>query len=502
MSRGYRSIVRYGLRRGIITPSGLSRRGILKAGAGAAAAAVLAGCARGRGNGADQTSDLARGLRVIVVGAGFAGLACADTLARSGADVTVLEATSRPGGRVLTDRKFIPGRNVELGAEFIGENHPTWIRYANRFNLKRIDAIDYEGDEAIILDGQLIRGEQAEQLSAEIATVLANLIEMARPIDPIRPWTSPGADDLDTQTLGDYIRNQPMSDDAKRLMISIEETDSGVPVDRMSLLAQLAMIAGGGFELFYEISETHRLDGGNDRLAAALARSLGNRVRYRSPVASIERTPDRATVTTADGQSFSADAVVLAVPPSVWHKIDFNTHEIRDTPQMGSNVKLILKLDRPVWEAQGIKPEIHSDGLAQLSWISAQARGGSPISFTLFAGGTQSEAMRALPSARRVEEATKSLAPALPDLPAATRDHIFVNWPSIPTALASYSFPAPGQVRAFGPTLVDGMQDGLAPLRFAGEHTSYAFIGYMEGALSSGVRTAEALLHARTPAVV
>jgi hypothetical protein len=60
---------------------------------------------------------------------------------------------------------------------------------------------------------------------------------------------------------------------------------------------------------------------------------------------------------------------------------------------------------------------------------------------------------------------------------------------------ASYSFPAPGQVTAFGPTLVDGIvEEGLPPVMFAGEHTAYAFIGYMEGALSSGVRVGRMLL--------
>src|SRR5439155_9472680 len=60
-----------------------------------------------------------------------------------------------------------------------------------------------------------------------------------------------------------------------------------------------------------------------------------------------------------------------------------------------------------------------------------------------------------------------------------------------------YSFPAPGQVTKFGPVLVDGIaQEGLPPLMFAGEHTAYGFIGYMEGALSSGVRAARAVLGA------
>ena len=78
--------------------------------------------------------------------------------------------------------------------------------------------------------------------------------------------------------------------------------------------------------------------------------------------------------------------------------------------------------------------------------------------------------------------------------------HRFVDWPGFPLTRASYSFPAPGQVTAFGPVLVDGIvEEGLPPLMFAGEHTAYGFIGYMEGALSSGVRVARALLAGPTP---
>jgi monoamine oxidase len=62
----------------------------------------------------------------------------------------------------------------------------------------------------------------------------------------------------------------------------------------------------------------------------------------------------------------------------------------------------------------------------------------------------------------------------------------FMDWPSDPWAKASYSFPAPGQVTTQGPTL----RRGIGRLHFAGEYTSYAFMGYMEGALNSGAAAA------------
>jgi monoamine oxidase len=61
-----------------------------------------------------------------------------------------------------------------------------------------------------------------------------------------------------------------------------------------------------------------------------------------------------------------------------------------------------------------------------------------------------------------------------------------MDWPSDPWVKASYSFPGPGQVVAQGPTF----RQGIGRLQFAGEYCSYAFMGYMEGALNSGAAAA------------
>ena len=58
-----------------------------------------------------------------------------------------------------------------------------------------------------------------------------------------------------------------------------------------------------------------------------------------------------------------------------------------------------------------------------------------------------------------------------------------MNWPSVPWAMGGYCFPAPGQITRVGPIL----RKGLGKLHFAGEHTCFKFVGYMEGALNSGV---------------
>ena len=63
----------------------------------------------------------------------------------------------------------------------------------------------------------------------------------------------------------------------------------------------------------------------------------------------------------------------------------------------------------------------------------------------------------------------------------------FMDWPGDEWTMAGYSFPAPGQITRMGPLL----HKGMGRLHFAGEHTSYKFVGYMEGALNSGATIAK-----------
>src|ERR1700722_9261127 len=120
-----------------------SRRNFLKATVAAGTALLLSGCKPL----VDQKIDLAMAnRRVIVIGGGFAGLACAHELRAANYDVTVLEARNRVGGRVLSFTDFVPGRSVEGGGELIGTNHPVWLAYAKQFDL---EMLNLAGDDSL-----------------------------------------------------------------------------------------------------------------------------------------------------------------------------------------------------------------------------------------------------------------------------------------------------------------------------------------------------------------
>ncbi len=129
-------------------PDPITRRAALRIVAAAAAGLVGGGGAGAFASwgrpGRERGSRAPDGPRVLVIGAGFAGLACAHELLALGCGVTVLEARGRVGGRVLSFRDYVPGKLVEGGGELIGANHPAWIGYADRFGL---DLLDISEDE-------------------------------------------------------------------------------------------------------------------------------------------------------------------------------------------------------------------------------------------------------------------------------------------------------------------------------------------------------------------
>ena len=92
-----------------------SRRDFLKASIAASTGILLSGCAT---PGADSSAK-PNGKKVVIIGAGFAGLACGYELKSVGYDVTILEARNRVGGRVITFNDMVPGKMVEGGGEQI-----------------------------------------------------------------------------------------------------------------------------------------------------------------------------------------------------------------------------------------------------------------------------------------------------------------------------------------------------------------------------------------------
>ena len=458
----------------------ISRREMLTTSLAAAAGVLLS----------DRLQLAAQGRRAIVVGAGFSGLTAAFELSRAGYDVTVVEARGRVGGRVVSLGDLVPGKNVEGGGELIGSNHPTWVAYAERFKLEFLDVSESEDfDFPIILGGRALSADDAEALWEELDTVVNVMnADAATVSDADRPWTTANAQALDQRTLGQWIQGLMASDRCKIALDAMMTADNGVRTEWQSYLANLAMVKGHGLEKYWTDSEVYRCRGGNQQLARKLQEAIGAaRVLLSTPVDAITVGASNVRVRLANGKTLEADDVILTVPPSAWNKIAFEPPLPPVlAPQMGANVKGLIALQGRFWERAELAPDLLSDGPINLTWDATDGQPGPGAAMVAFSGGPDADTVRAWPAALRFEHYLAELSKVYTGIRASFVRGRFMDWPADVWARASYSFPAPGQVTALGPML----WPEKTRLHFAGEYTSYAFMGFMEGALHSGALVA------------
>lgn len=487
-------------------PDAFTRRQMLQAALGVGAGLLLSGPVLGMGRRLGRPAQ--GGKRVVVVGAGLAGLAAAYELKSVGYDVTVIDARDRVGGRVLSfnaefKNEFVAGRNVEGGAELIGSNHPLWVTYAERFKLEFLPI--EEGEDLkypIVLDGKLLDYEAASKLWEDMDAALKQLDPLAEPINADAPWASPKAEELDKRSVQSWIDALDAEPQVKRACWINQNADNGVDPSRASLLGMLACIKGHGLEKYWSDTEVYRCKGGNSKLAHALAKEIGtDRIVLGLAVTRIEAKGQNLIVTCKDGRTLECDDVVYTAPPPVWAKTEFSPALPAQLapgklPQMGVNIKYLAETKGRFWQADKLSPDALSDGPVNMTWEGTDGQeGDGPACVVAFSGGASAERCMSWPKESRDAEYAKLLTPMFPKWGEQFVRSRLMDWPKDPWVLAAYSFPAPGQVTTQGPIMAKGAMEigGKPRLHFAGEHTCYQFVGFMEGGLHSGAAAAKKL---------
>jgi monoamine oxidase len=449
------------------------------------------------------------GLKVVVIGAGFAGLAAAWYLKTCGVTTTVYEASDRIGGRVLTDRQFVYPKWVEAGAELIGENHPLWRILARGFGLRLVPVTDEDTysraglQVRTIFGGKVLTDPEMAQLSRDLRAPLAEIGKDAFPISETAPWNSKDAAKLDAMSINDKL--DVLIGRASSLARSWFEftlgNDNCARITDQSYLGLLSSISAArmgsdppGMLGYWMSTETHRCENGNDLLAARLGQGPGSTIRlstlvdavvvqplpFYPPVivGSVHLDPSGRKIRRRPAEFY--DYAILAVPPTVWSSIKFlpSFPPASRTLMHGSAIKFLSRYPTDFWRQARLAPSVKSDQLGSL-WEGTDNQPGPPwFDISVFSGG-----QFVLPAASYPVQLTQ-LYPTRSISPGSEK---FVDWPSWPHIQTGYAVPGRGQASTITPTL---MQPHRGRLYFAGEQTSPGFFGYMEGALQSGARAA------------
>lgn len=449
---------------------------------------LAAGLCAAAGASAQRAGAEARKKRIIVVGGGLAGLNAAEALSQRGCSVLVLEANASVGGRVKSVRDFLPGKVLEAGGELIGPNQPNWMAAAKRFELELVPATDpaNDGPTPVVIDGKRLAPAAAAKVLEEVEQLKHKLAEESQSVDPLVPWRHANAKTLDAQSLAGRLRNDSdLSPETRKLLEAYFGHYNGVPVEQQSLLAVYASLAGGGHDRFWTQTDTLRCQGGAQQLASRLTEALGKEQLRLSSVVTAIRAEDRGVSVEVGKEQLRADEVILALPPRVLARLRMEPKLVLPTFQMGNAVKHLLVTRDRSWRPDS--PDALLD--AGATWETTAGQPGPSHALLLLQSNAAAQRLCAARPEERLKLSSQAVAPAYPELHA-TKDVLY-DWNGNERSLGSYSFPRPGQitrVRNSGRTLLPGK------IHCAGEHLSYAFPGYMEGALASGLAAAEAIV--------
>jgi monoamine oxidase len=434
--------------------------------------------------------------RILVLGAGLAGLTAAWELVKAGHEVTVLEAQTRAGGRVRTLRApFADGLTAEAGASRIPDDHHLTLRYVREFGLE-LDPLP--GDQPIVwhLRGQRLRARRGEPiawplaLSPEEARLGLTGLEarhlgpaVARVGDPTAPgWPAEGLlEALDTMTYTQFLRSGGLTAEAVELLTL------GFDLTGESALFELGFQA-----LMASIRSYFRIRGGNDLLPAAFAARLGDRVRYGAAAVRIGQDERGVEVTIERGgerETLRADRLVCAIPFPVLRGIaveaGFSAEKRRAIEGLGgcAVTKVFLQARRRFWADEGPTglELAYTDLPIQRLWDATSNQPGPRGILHSYALGLAAAAERD----DRLASAVDQVATIYPGARALLEGGVEVSWHKDPWARGAFAWYEVGQMRSLYPHVA--RPDGR--VHFAGEHTS-PWTSWMQGAIESGLRVA------------
>jgi polyamine oxidase len=439
-----------------------------------------------RGSHEPTSSAIARPVeRVIVIGAGMAGLAAANALAGANVDVVVLEARDRVGGRTHT--ADVGGSPVDLGA--------AWIHTPIGNPMSDLaDQLGVERRPWNVLDGVALWGDGGRASSEDARRLIDLSDRFYEALPELRAALGPGATVLEgIDRFVDGIEIEPALRAAlAELLVRLVEADASGSAEDVPLQGHPAASTAYGGDEMGDVPV-----GGYRRVVDALAAGLD--IRLGTEVVEVAARAGGIEVGTADGAVHAGSHVLVTVPLGVLKAgvIRFDPplpperRSAIDRLGFGRLDKVVLRYEQPFWTEQGLPfIEVLTTSEPFDGPFGLDVATGEPVMVVLAGGsgngwlmdGTVEQAVERVRSA--VERVTGL---AMPVPIAATR----TDWSGDPFSRGAYSYVSV----ASSPADLDllGQPHG-GRILFAGEATAHARVGYADGALSTGIREAKRLL--------
>jgi monoamine oxidase len=450
--------------------------------------------------------------RIVIVGAGLAGLACAYELRKAGYTAQVYEASDRIGGRCWTIRgAFDQGQIAEHGGELIDQGHTAVRHLAQELGLKLDNLLQAEkngADPFYYFDGAPYTYAQAvADLNGVYQTLHRDLIDAGYPT--LYSSYTPRGYALDHLSIVDWINQSVaggMSSKLGQLLDVAYNIEYGAETSQQSSLNLVYLLGYSGqgqLNIFGASNEKYHIQGGNDQLATGMAGRLTGQINLGNELTAIRRNSDGTyTLTFKSGKTsrdVAADRVVMAIPFSILRSsVDTSRAGFKPLKQtaiaelaMGTNSKLHLQFTSRHWESLGCQGDTYSDTGYQNTWEVTRAQPGTAGILVDYTGGNIGAGFGQGTPASRAQQFLQQIEPVLPGVTSKWNGKVTLDyWAGYPWTRGSYSYWKVGQYTKF--TGVERETEGQC--YFAGEHTSIDFQGYLNGAVDTGQTAASNVL--------
>ncbi|MBI4639915.1 MAG: FAD-dependent oxidoreductase [Candidatus Tectomicrobia bacterium] len=448
--------------------------------------------------------------RIVIVGAGIAGLNAAYKLKKAGLHAEIYEASTRVGGRIFTAKDIMAyGLTTELGGEFIDSHHKEMLRLAREFEFKLIDTRDPDEasfiPETYFFNGQhYTEKEVIEAFRPIAARIESDLREVGKTVN--FKHHNRAAMRLDHLSLSEYFEKISVTGWLRQLLDVAYITEYGLDSDQQSPFNLLSLIGtdlSKGVEIYGESDERFKIKGGNQRLVDELASRLQDQLRvgYRLEAIKSRGKGFLLTFQNPNGLALDIDAdfVVICIPFSLLRSVAIRI-ELPDVKRKaihelgyGTSAKVMAGFHHRLWRDLGYTGNIFTDKEFQSGWDNSRRQGRESGGLTFLLGGTSGVAVGTGPAAGQASRLMAGAESAFPGLSSEFNGNVArFHWPSFPFALGSYACYKPGQWT----TIAGSEIEPVGHLFFAGEHCSEDFQGFMNGAAETGKAAAHSLLSA------
>lgn len=468
------------------SPPRLSRRQFAAAASLALGAPLLAACPGFALAGSNHFD-------VIVLGAGLSGLAAALTLKRAGAEVLVLEARQRVGGRVFTYQHLAD--QPEVGAVEIGDSYTRVRALAQEFGLQIVPSHFPRGLTLHVNDVTMDVADwpdsQANRLQAHERGVPPGRLEgfylsQDIPLADAGQWDAPESESLDvsvTEALRARNASQPAMD-----LINIAGTHNHS--DRMSVLSRWRRLLA-----FRAETGVGRLVRGSGELPNAMAAELGSgALKLGAQAVHLQVRRNNVQVETANRDVFRAAKCVCTLPVPALRNLRV------DAPLAAIQREAIHALEytkvttamidaEPFWEDDGLPANMWTDTPLERIFPRENRGTGEIVGLKVFVNGDGADVIDALDDEAFSAFAMDTIVKMRPAAKGRLRVRFRHSWGRDPFSGGAYAAWPPGGVAKYRAAFHEPVEG----LYFAGEHMGIDAPG-MEGAVRSGERAARLAL--------